>query len=185
MTDLGYGFIDRRTVVVILITLVVAGAVFGFSFPFTTTTLFSLFVDLVFFTGYLYAARTMFRSPRVLWSGTLSWKRHRKQAGNLNWRWWIQETINETRWDGLWGFIDRLWLIAITVLSTIPVYGQEIMRTVGLVGLLLMLAIYLFRGNFSFALEDTLKKTEEDQERLIEAVKKQPESRPSIKSSLY
>ena len=66
MTDIGFGLIDRRTVIVVLFTMVLANAMFGQQLPIDTSTVGSLFLGIVILTGYTYLARSIFRLPLAL-----------------------------------------------------------------------------------------------------------------------
>ena len=61
MTDLGFGLADRRTVVVILFSLVIFHFIFGNPIPIDTTSASSLFVSLILFTGYIFSTRILSR----------------------------------------------------------------------------------------------------------------------------
>jgi hypothetical protein len=63
MTDIGFGLIDRRTVIVVLFVMVLANALFGLQLPIDTSTVGSLFIGLVLLTGYTYFARSIYRLP--------------------------------------------------------------------------------------------------------------------------
>lgn len=67
MTDVGFGLIDRRTVIAILFSMALSTALFNnLQLPIDTTNASSLFADLVILTGYLYAARSLYRLPAAL-----------------------------------------------------------------------------------------------------------------------
>lgn len=66
MTDIGFGLIDRRTVIIVLFTLVLASILFGYQIPVDIQNVGNLFVDLVVLTGYIYLARTIYRLPVAL-----------------------------------------------------------------------------------------------------------------------
>jgi hypothetical protein len=63
MKDLGFGLVDQRTVIVVLMTALVSHLLLGFAFPIETQSLLSLFIDLFLLTGYLYLVRTFIRLP--------------------------------------------------------------------------------------------------------------------------
>jgi len=191
MTDLGFGLVDRRTIIAVLVTLVLCNLLFGFAFPLNTTNVLDLFLDLAFFTGYLYVTRTVFRLPIAISLAFKSaWKRRQYYSYAIQYRgsikeWWtrlkkilpeyfLAELLDQKIWRGLLGFLDRLVLLGITVLATIPNYGIVTVRTIGAIGLGCMLVVYLFGGSFTFMLKDALQKAEEDKERLIEKAGTQP-----------
>ena len=66
MTDIGFGLIDRRTVVVVLFSMVLFQVLWSNQFPIDTTSVSHIFLDLVFLTGYLYLARSIYRLPAAL-----------------------------------------------------------------------------------------------------------------------
>lgn len=61
MTDLGFGFVDRRSVLVILFSLGISYLVFGNSIPINTSNAITAFLSLVVITGFIYAARSVLR----------------------------------------------------------------------------------------------------------------------------
>lgn len=63
MKDMGLGVLDPHTVVIVLITLVLAQVLFGYPIPVDGSSALQLFISLVLLTGYLYAARSLFRLP--------------------------------------------------------------------------------------------------------------------------
>ena len=65
MKDIGLGILDPYTVVIVLVTLVLAQVLLGYPVPLDTTNATSLFISLVLFTGYIYAARSLVRLPFV------------------------------------------------------------------------------------------------------------------------
>jgi hypothetical protein len=69
MKDLGFGLVDQRTVIVVLMTALVSHLLLGFAFPIETQSLLSLFIDLFLLTGYLYLVRTFIRLPFAIGIG--------------------------------------------------------------------------------------------------------------------
>ncbi len=63
MTDIGFGLLDRRTVITVLFTLVLMQLLFGLQIPVDIKNVVQLFIDLVVLTGYIYLARTIYRIP--------------------------------------------------------------------------------------------------------------------------
>jgi hypothetical protein len=61
MTDLGFGLADRRSVIVILFTLLLSSIVFGYPFPVDTSSIVHLFIGLSLLTGFIYLARSLSR----------------------------------------------------------------------------------------------------------------------------
>lgn len=63
MKDIGLGILDPYTVVIVLITLVLAQVLFGYQIPLDTTNAMQLFIGLAIYSGYIYLARSIFRLP--------------------------------------------------------------------------------------------------------------------------
>ena len=61
MTDLGFGIVDRRSVLVVLFTLLLSQIVLGNPVPIDTTSAIELFSSLVILTGFIYVVRLICR----------------------------------------------------------------------------------------------------------------------------
>lgn len=61
MTDLGFGIVDRRSVLVVFFTLLLSQAIFGITIPIDTTSVLGLFSNLLILTGFIYASRVICR----------------------------------------------------------------------------------------------------------------------------
>lgn len=61
MNDLGFGIIDRRTVLVILLGIFVAAAVWGNPLPIDTTSVISTFTSVIVLTGFIFIVRNLGR----------------------------------------------------------------------------------------------------------------------------
>ena len=61
MNDLGFGIVDRRSVLVVLFTLGVSKILFGYDLPIDTSNLISAFIGLLVLTGFIYAIRSILR----------------------------------------------------------------------------------------------------------------------------
>lgn len=182
MKDLGFGLVDQRTVVVVLVTALVSHLLLGFPFPIDTQSVLSLFIDLFLLTGYLYIVRTLIRLPFAVGIGFkgallkdrydfLSYKEHLSESiekieRTIGWKLYEQTSrlwhfsiafSDQNNWKGILGFIDRIGLILTTLLITYPPNGTLIMRSIGLIGLLAMLLIYVIGGSFSLLVEDAIK----------------------------
>jgi hypothetical protein len=70
---------------------------------------------------------------------------------------------DQKTWKGVFGLIDRLGLVAITILIAIPSLNNVLLQGFGIAGLVLMLLIYLSVGTFSFLVEDAIQKAKEEQ----------------------
>lgn len=63
MTDVAFGIIERRTIIVVLFSIVLASIILGLPLPIRITNAQSLFIDLVLLTGYIYFMRSLLRLP--------------------------------------------------------------------------------------------------------------------------
>jgi hypothetical protein len=72
MTDLGFGFADRRSVVIVLFTFLLSTVLFKNPVPIDLSTPLAAFVSVALVTGAIYLARTLLRIPLVLFGGLLS-----------------------------------------------------------------------------------------------------------------
>jgi len=180
MKDLGFGLVDQRSVIVVLMTATLCH-ILGLSFPLHTDNILLAFIDLVFLTGYLYLSRSIIRFPFAFFIGI---KRTVKKEYDVLRKYYddgypsfafvrirgdrrdsrriftfLVTLIDQDIWKGYLGFIDRLSLITITVLVTLPMLGQSLMTIGGSIGIAMMLLIYLLGGTFSFIVEDALKRS--------------------------
>lgn len=183
MKELGFGLVDQRTVIVVLITATLSTLLFGFTFPLDLSSVINSFYGLVTLTGYLYFARTIIRFPFALFISSKAAVKGRdfiygyKHDKNELYdrlqrlpRWldndrlisFILAFFDSNNWKGFLGFFDRLCLIASVVLATIPNLGQTLMKIGGVIGLCFMILIYLFAGTFSFLVDDAIKKAAEE-----------------------
>lgn len=193
MKDLGFGLVEQRTVIVVLMTATLC-SILGLNFPLHTDNILLAFVDLVFLTGYIYIARSIVRFPFAfcigIWNAIKGdgrafnkrYKRHEKYSRGFyvkikgERRYFVGVSIflvaliDQDIWTSFLGFIDRASLIIITVLVTLPTIGQTLMVTGGAIGIVTMLLIYLIGGSFGFIVEDALKKSADQR---AEELKKQ------------
>lgn len=63
MTDIGFGLINRRTVIVALFCLVISVSIFNNQLPINTKNVGDIFIDTALFTGYLLLLRTIYLLP--------------------------------------------------------------------------------------------------------------------------
>jgi hypothetical protein len=61
MTDLGFGLVDRRSILVVLFTIGVSHLVLGNPIPIDTTNALTVFLGLLVLTGFIYASRSILR----------------------------------------------------------------------------------------------------------------------------
>lgn len=61
MTDLGFGLVDRRSVLIVLFTLGLSNLVLGYSLPLDVSNALSAFLGLVLLTGFIYGVRSILR----------------------------------------------------------------------------------------------------------------------------
>ena len=198
MKDLGFGLVEQRTVIVVLMTATLC-RLFGLNFPLHTDNILLAFVDLVFLTGYIYIGRSIIRFPFAFFIGIRNafkgyYGRLRLydeyqykvqvtiRGKNIDFRRlliFLATLIEQSIWKGFLGFIDRVSLIVITVLVTLPTIGQTLMITVGSIGIVSMLLIFLISGTFSFIVEDALKRSAdqhaEEHEAQVRAASTHPE----------
>ena len=153
---------DFRTLVAVALALTLASAGLGRDLPLDTVGLMPLVSSLILFTGYLYLTRSLVRLPFALVIAIRRARRASLQYG-LNQReslrdGFVRGFLDTRRWTvAPLASIDRLAVVGFTLLATIPYLGVFLVRFAGLLGIALMLMLYLFRGNFSLLLEDSLQ----------------------------
>lgn len=206
MKDLGFGLVEQRSVIVVLMTATLCHLL-GLNFPLHTDNIMRAFVDLVFLTGYLYIGRSIVRFPIVfcigIWnaikknyeileryqndSRTAFYVKIKNQWVDLRRVYvFLASLVDQNKWKGFLGFIDRAILIVITVLVTLPKSGQNLMIIGGGIGIASMLLIYLIGGSFSFIVEDALKRNAdqraEEQREFVRAASTHPEFPKAIET---
>jgi hypothetical protein len=90
--DVGLGLVDRRTVVVIVFTMVLATTLTGnHQLPLDTNNAVNFFVDLVLLVGYFYCTRSIYRFPVALvmsfaelWDSDIIWPRKQLHELEIN-----------------------------------------------------------------------------------------------------
>jgi hypothetical protein len=155
--------IDFQTFFAVLLTLALAYVGLGRDLPFDTSAILPFAASLLFFVGYLYLTRSLLRLPFAL---VITIRRARKasQQYGLNRReslrdGFVRGFLDTRRWTVTpLVLIDHLGVVGFTLLATIPYLGVFLVRFGGLLGIAVMLILYLFRGNFSFLLEDSLQR---------------------------
>jgi hypothetical protein len=220
VTDIGFGLINRRTVIVVLFTMVISVVLLNNQLPISTKNAGELFIDTVVFTGYFIILRSAFRlpfailyalviglnagkntlvsikddfgekSPKGIWEFS---KFAIISAGKLllipigwilglpfllyTFGEWIEKTefyrkstSSSLRSQNivtelvappeqililLARFIDRIGLVGITLISTMPKF-IPIVKIIGVVGLLFALLMFLINGKFSFVIKDNI-----------------------------
>jgi len=154
--------LDLRTVFAITLTLTLASAGLGRDLPFDTSSLFTIIASLALFFGYCYLFRTLVRLPFALVI-TIRRTRYARQHYGLDRRESLRDGfargfLDNRRWTvGPLALVDRLALFAIVLLATMPFLGLFLVRLGGMVGISLLLILYLFRGTFSFLVDDNLR----------------------------
>lgn len=96
MKDIGYGILNPYTITIVFIVFVLAQTLFGYPIPFELSNATQLFIGLVLFTGYLYAAQSLVRLPIAtivarLWIKK-SWKTEEEFKTDL--RGWLRFKYN-------------------------------------------------------------------------------------------
>ena len=199
MTDIGFGLIDRRTVIAALLSMAVAQVVLNTRIPLDSTNAGTLLLDLVLLTGYFYLARSLYRLPLVLVVSGLvlsntNWglvDRREPSAGRgkgakflrtvlsvtragatsiyvailaLSFEDWIRDyqkavlgTVDLSRFFGV---LDRVGLVVIAVVATLPT-TVRLVHGLGVAGVILMIVVYVFRGNFTALVRDALGQSEQ------------------------
>jgi hypothetical protein len=208
MNDLGFGILDRRTVIVSLLTIVIVNVFFQFALPIRISNAGEFFIDLVLFTGYLYLARSLLRllipiiftlinTPidrvrNFTWSQRISEMIEKKNVGKLKIAVYkivhvliysiksvlfvitimpivvlfnssdveaqiikLESKRETTRRATIIRFVDRIGLIAIVIFATMPNYIATA-KKVGAFGLIVMIFIYLLKGDFTFFIRDKI-----------------------------
>jgi len=220
MTDVGFGLFDRRTVLVVLFTMVIAQVLWNLQIPLNTASAGNFFADLVLLTGYLYLGRSVYRLPAALVASLgmtpfLVWPAARRMNKRLSqpadkahhlfmrklehlilklalyttiilralvlipslvisfnlWGKAVEKALSEMSnhfrlISAFLGAIDRIGVIVITLVAMIP-GTQPVIRTSGVVGLILMLILYIARGDFAALIQDAIQPiTNKDRENL-------------------
>jgi hypothetical protein len=154
--------IDSRTLLAVALTLTLTYAGLGRELPLDTTALVPFTSSLLLFVSYLYLMRSLIRLPFALVI-TIRQMRHARSHYGLDGRaslrdGFVRGFLDTRRWTvPPLASIDRLAVVGLTLLSTTPYLGTFLIRLGGLVGIVLMLLLYLFRGRFSFLVEDSLQ----------------------------
>lgn len=219
MTDIGFGLINRRIIIVTLFCMVISVSVLNNQLPIRTTNATSIFIDIVLLTGYIIILRSSYLLPFALLFalfGIYKEANHYIKGSYQNkeslsklkqgfsslvvffrtliffarllpsffyyFGKWIDEPqslfsnyilyINKKgklSTDGIFiesdtlakkfirfvRFFDRVGLIGVIFLSTIPTQATFVMRA-GVIGLSFAVIIFLFRGDFSFIVKDNV-----------------------------
>jgi len=112
MKDIGLGILDPYTVVIVLVTLVLAQVLLGYPVPLDTTNATSLFISLAIFTGYIYLARSIIRAPVMGIKAFLYINEKFDPLGALqpHGRWFV---YLKSFFRNLIGFFRHLWLLPV------------------------------------------------------------------------
>jgi hypothetical protein len=150
------------TLLAIILTLTLAYSGLGRELPLDTSAPLPFAASLMLFAGYLYLARSLVRLPFALVI-TLRRARFARRKHGLDRReslrdGFVRGFLDARRWTvAPLVSIDRLALVGLTLLATTPYLGLFLVRFGGLLGILLLLILYLFRGTFSFLIADSLQ----------------------------
>lgn len=148
-----------RTGFAVLGVFVLARVLRGYVIPVDTTSVQGFATSTILFTGYVYGARTLFRLPFSV-GPMLTRTRHARANHQMGWLpalfdGFYRGFLDHRRWErGQLAVLDRLMLLVIVWVSTVPVLGAILVNLGGLVGLCLMLLVYMVAGNFAFLLDD-------------------------------
>jgi hypothetical protein len=151
--------VDARTVAAIAFTLALTHTGLGRPLPFPVDAPASLAAGLLLFTAYLYLFRTLMRLPFALVI-TAQRARYAYRKYGLDRRESLRDGLvrgflDTRRWTvGSLALIDRLAVVGLTVLATLPVLGMLLVRLGGLVGIALLLILYLLRGRFALLVDE-------------------------------
>lgn len=152
---------DGTTLAAVALTLTFASAGLGRPLPLNDSTGLALLTSLLLLWGYLYLCRTLLRLPFALVI-TFRRARHARRQYQLN-RWEsvqdgvIRGFLDTRRWSvGPLALVDRLGVCGFTLLATTPGLGNLLLQLGGLIGILLLLLLYAFRGSFALLVEDHL-----------------------------
>ena len=154
---------DFRTLLAIFLTLTLTSAGLGRDLPLDTSSLLPFATSLLLFLGYLYLTRSLVRLPFAMVITFRGARRAMLQYG-LNRReslsdGFVRGFLDTRRWTvAPLVSIDRLAVVGFTLLATVPYLGVFLVRFSGLLGIAVMLVVYLFRGSFSFLLDDSLQR---------------------------
>jgi hypothetical protein len=234
MKDIGFDLIDRRTVIIVLVTFVLAYIFLGYQIPVDIQNAQNLFVGLVMLTGYIYFARTIYRLPVALVISTMSIinfyfdkrenteKKEKDESlpssknsffkrlglsilSSISWviyaifslpfllilllylvltfgdysereneiisglpkkaRSYFRKNRSSAKMvKAFFDILDRIGVVCIAVIATIPQLGN-LVKIIGVSGLVAMVALFIFRGNFTALIKDIVEKEEEDKKR--------------------
>ncbi|MEO8610744.1 MAG: hypothetical protein ABI690_22795 [Chloroflexota bacterium] len=155
--------LDFQTIFATILTFTLAYFGLGRDLPFDTVGIVPLLSSLILFIGYLYLTRSLVRLPFAVVITIRRTRRAMQQYG-LNRReslrdGFVRGFLDTRRWTvAPLNLVDRLTVVGFTLLATIPYLGVFVVRFGGLVGIAVMLMLYLFRGSFSFLLDDSLQR---------------------------
>lgn len=211
MTDLGFGLVDRRSIIAVLLTLGLSDLILGYALPVDSSNAVTAFLGLLLLTGFIYGIRSIFRLGLLLGFSVLRMpydlKRNRRSDkqifGLRGWILFFAGVISDTfrysfvypafrvrdwqpqsrdldrhgfsinasaRKYGLLGGIDRIGLIGISVAATIPSLS-EMVQLWGAIGIGILIMAYVITGNFTFVLEDAMRKAELERQRQHEELR--------------
>jgi hypothetical protein len=151
-----------RTLLAIVLTLTLAYIGLGRDLPLDTSAPLPFAASLILFVGYLYLLRSLVRLPFALVI-TVRRARFARRKHSLDWReslrdGFVRGFLDTRRWTvAPLASIDRLAVVGLTLLATTPYLGLFLVRFGGLLGILMLLILYLFRGTFSFLVADSLQ----------------------------
>ncbi len=152
---------DATTLAAVALMLAFAAIGLGRPLPLNDASGLTLLISLLQLWGYLYLCRTLLRLPFALVITARRFRQARRQY-QLNRRESLQDGLirsflDTRRWAvGTLATVDRLGVCAFTLLATTPGVGYFLLQLGGLVGILLLLLLYAFRGSFALLVEDQL-----------------------------
>lgn len=154
--------IDLRTLLTIILTFTLASFGLGCELPLDTSAALPFIASLALFFGYAYLFRTVVRLPFAVVI-TIRRARYARQQYGLDSRESLRDGfargfLDNRRWTvGPLALVDRLAVFALTLLATMPFLGGLLVKLGGIMGIGLLLILYLFRGTFSFLVDDNIR----------------------------
>ncbi|MBL8160626.1 MAG: hypothetical protein JNJ61_01475 [Anaerolineae bacterium] len=151
--------VDARTCIAVALTLALTYTGLGRPLPFATDAPIAFAAGLLVFAAYLYLFRTLVRLPFALVI-TAQRARYAYRKYGLDRReslrdGFVRGFLDTRRWTvGPLALIDRLAVIGLTVLATLPGLGLLLVRLGGMVGIALLIMLYLLRGRFALLVDE-------------------------------
>ncbi len=149
----------RRQMLVVALVLALSVSLRGAPLPFSTVSIGGFAVDLALFVGYLYLARSLFRLPFAINVAVRRLRHAREYYGvgepGALFDGFYRGFLDHNRFQsGPLALFDRAGLLFFVWHASTPGLGEFLMGLGGPLGVLVMLIVYLYRGNFALLLDD-------------------------------